>query len=124
MSSDRTTENLSATETPEYPDHLGWVAIGFAIIATILYAVLRQMLLQLPTNRAALNEYSTNAPALTRLMTVAASAALLNIVALVLSLLSCVSERRSHTLAIIGIVVSTAMLLSFFSIVFISLMFP
>ena len=124
MSSDRTAENLSATETPDYPDHLGWAAIGFAIIAAILYAVLRQMLLQLPTTRAALNEISTNAPALTRLMSVAASAALLNIVALVLSLLSCVSERRSHTLAVIGIVVSTAMLLSFFSIVFISLLFP
>ena len=42
MSSDRTAENLSATETPDYPDHLGWAAIGFAIIAAILYAVLQQ----------------------------------------------------------------------------------
>ena len=124
MSTDRSAENSTVSEQPDYPDHLGWAGVGFAIFAAVLYVALRQMLIQLPTTRAELNELSTNAPVLSRLMIVAASAALNNIVALVLSLISYVSERRAHTLAVVGIVISTAMLLGFFSIVFVSLLFP
>ncbi|MFN5436983.1 MAG: hypothetical protein ACK5ES_20640 [Planctomyces sp.] len=124
MSNDRSAENSPVSEHPDYPDHLGWAGVGFALFAALLYVVLRQMLIQLPTTRAELNELSTNAPVLSRLMIVAASAALNNIVALVLSLISYVSERRSHTLAVIGIAISTTMLLGFFSIVFVSLLFP
>jgi len=124
MSTDRSPEIPTATEQPDYPDHLGWAGVIFAIIAALLYTALRQMLIQLPTTRAELSELSTNAPVLSRLMIVAASASLSNIVALVLSLISYVSERRSHSLAVLGIAISTAMLLGFFSIVFVSLLFP
>ncbi|MFM7867007.1 MAG: hypothetical protein ACKPHU_22570, partial [Planctomycetaceae bacterium] len=102
MSTDRSPEVPPVTEQPDYPDHLGWAGVVFAIITALLYTALRQMLIQLPTTRAQLSELSTNAPVLSRLMIVAASASLSNIVALVLSLISYVSERRSHTLAVIG----------------------
>lgn len=124
MSTDRSPEIPPATEQPDYPDHLGWAGMVFAIITALLYTVLRQMLIQLPTTRAELSELSTNAPVLSRLMIVAASASLSNIVALILSMISYVSERRSHTLAVSGIALSAAMLLGFFSIVFVSLLFP
>lgn len=101
---------------------IAWIGIVFIVIAAILYEVLHQMLVRLPSNRAELDELRTNAPALTRLLLVGAVAVMTNVVAVILCLTGIVIPRRSRAVAIVGSILSGLMLLAVISLVLASLL--
>ncbi len=123
MSSDRTQESQTLTETAEQANVVAWAGIAFGLVAAILYATLFFMLSELPSTRNELQGLSTNAPALTRLLIVGGSAGLLNVVSLILCLTGYIIPGRSRFEAIAGSAVSALMLLAVFSIVIASVLF-
>ncbi len=112
--------NASPASDSDHP--LAWAGLVLAVCALLGYALLRQMLLQLPASRSSIDELRTNAPALTRLMIVGATSSMLNLAALVLSLLGCLMPRRRHALATFTSLLSAGMLLVLFSVVLVSLL--
>ena len=86
MSTDRSNES-SEEEHPLAVNLVVWSGLGFTVLTVVVYVILRQMLVQLPEDRAEFEAVRANAPALTRLIFVGASGAMCNVVALVLNLI-------------------------------------
>jgi hypothetical protein len=101
---------------------LVWSGVLFVVLAVVLYAILRQMLIELPAARSGIDELRTNAPALTRLMIVGAGGAFSNFVSLVLFLSGYLASDSRRLGATLGMLFSGSLLLVLFSIVFASLL--
>jgi len=110
------------TQLAEPVNFIAWGGIVFFVVAAILYEVLHQMLVRLPSTRAELDELRTNAPALTRLLLVGATAVMTNVVAIVLCLTGIVIPRRSKAVAIVGSILSGLMLMAVVSLILASLL--
>ncbi|MFO0975399.1 MAG: hypothetical protein U0996_03330 [Planctomycetaceae bacterium] len=122
MSTSNPQPESDATPVAEPVNFVAWIGIVFFVVAAILYEVLHQMLVRLPSSRAELDELRTNAPALTRLLLVGAIAVMTNVVAVVLCLTGIIMPRRSKAVAIVGSILSGLMLLAVVSLILASLL--
>ncbi len=122
MSNPNSQPETEGTPLTEPVNFVAWLGIVFIVIAAILYEVLHQMLVRLPSTRAELDELRTNAPALTRLLLVGAVAVMTNVVAVILCLTGIVIPRRSRAVAIVGSILSALMLLAVISLILASLL--
>lgn len=115
-------ESRTAAQSASLGPLLVWCGAVFAVLAVVLYAILRQMLIELPAARSGIDELRTNAPALTRLMIVGAGGAFSNFVSLVLFLGGYLATGSRRLGATVGMLFSGSLLLVLFSIVFASLL--
>ena len=124
MSTDPAPTQPAVQESPEPINVTAVAGIVFTILAAILYGVLFFKLKELPSRQDELEGLKTNAPALTRLLMVAAGAGMLNVVSLILCVTGYVVPRGSRLLAVVGSLLALVMLLTVFSVVVASLLFP
>lgn len=122
MTNSNAEQENEGTPLTEPVNFVAWIGIVLIIVAAILYEVLHQMLVRLPSTRAELDELRTNAPALTRLLLVGAVAVMTNVVAVIFCLAGIVIPRRSRAVAIVGSILSGLMLLAVISLVLASLL--
>ncbi len=121
MSTDRSNESAEE-EHPLAVNLVVWSGLGFTVLTVIVYVILRQMLIQLPEDRAEFEAVRANAPALTRLIFVGASGAMCNVVALVLNLIAYIASSGARAMALTGSIISGVMLLGLFTIVLAALL--
>ena len=86
--------------------------LAFCLIAAVLYGLLFYMVYQLPSEQLPLESIRNNTPTLLKLVMIASCGGLLNLVALALCLYGLIQSQFSSRLSIIGIALSTLLLIA------------